>query len=78
METVTKLPEKKGVIGTREVSKAVMSGKIRHIIVARNCPGHLVEKVAHNNVTIEQFDGDQRQLGTKLGKPFAVALVGYE
>lgn len=78
MDTITKLPEKKGVIGTREVGKAIAAGTVRHVVVAGNCPDHLLAKVSLGGVRIERFDGDQRQLGTKLGKPFAVALVGYE
>lgn len=76
MEIVTKLPEKKAVIGAREIQKGIRAGKIGKVIVASNCPDFLAERVSA--ASIERFDGNQRELGTKLGKPFAVAMVGYE
>ena len=76
METVTKLPDKKGIIGTKEVASAIRSGRVKRVVVANNCPDFLVKKLG--KVKVETFDGDQRDLGTKLGKPFAVAMVGYE
>ena len=72
---VTKLPEKQGIIGTREIAKAVREGKVTRVIVAANCPISLRERVG--SVAVEEFDGDAKQLGTKLGKPFSVAMVGY-
>jgi len=77
METITKLPEKKGVIGTREIVKAINAGKVKHVIAAINCPSFVMEKVP-KGVKIEIFEGGQKELGTKLGKPFHVAIVGYE
>jgi len=76
METVTKLPEAKGMIGAREIALAVKAGKVKKVIVADNCPDFLVQKIG--KVKVEKFSGSQRELGTKLGKPFAVAMVGYE
>lgn len=76
MNTISKLPEKKGVIGPREIVKAINAGKVRHVIAASNCPSFIMEKVP-KGVKIEMFEGDQKQLGTKLGKPFTVAIVGY-
>ncbi len=78
MELVTKLPEKKGMIGTREIARAVKAGKVKRVIAAKNCPQQLLDKVKHESVATEIFDGDEKQLGTKLGKPFSVAMVGYE
>ncbi len=78
METITKLPEKKGIVGTREIAKAAKAGKVKHVIVASNCPEFLLPRLAGLNVKIERFDGDQTMLGTKLGKPFPVAMVGFE
>lgn len=76
MNLITHLPEKKGVIGAREIAKAVKEGRIKKVVIASNCPDFLLSKLG--NVAIERFDGNQKQLGTKLGKPFAVAMVGYD
>ena len=76
METISKLPDAKGIIGAREIAAAVKQGKVRKVVVANNCPDFLLNKIG--KVRVEKFDGNQKELGTKLGKPFAVAMVGYE
>lgn len=78
MNVITQLPEKKGVIGSREIAKAAKAGKIKRVIIANNCPDFLLNKLKNENVAIERFDGNQKLLGTKLGKPFAVAMAGYD
>ncbi len=79
MELVTKLPEKSGIIGAREIAKGIKSGKVKKIVIANNCPNFLVLRLKEfEDVAIEKFSGDESQLGTKLGKPFPVAMVGYE
>ena len=79
METITKLPEKKEfVIGTREIVKALESGKVKSVVVTSNCPDFLIAKVERKNIVVERFAEDEKQLGTRLGKPFPIAMVGYE
>ena len=77
MDIISNLPAKQGVIGTREIVKSINSGKVKSVIVASNCPNSLVSKLPEN-VDVKRFEGDQHQLGIKLGKPFSVAMVGYE
>ncbi len=76
METVSRLPEKAGQIGARQIAKKIQKGEINTVIIAKNCPEHLIKKIG--NVEIKMFDGDEQQLGTSLGKPFPVAMVGYK
>jgi large subunit ribosomal protein L30e len=78
METTTKLPDQKGLIGAREIAKAFKAGKIKKVVVANNCPEELIKKLEGERVYMEMFSGNQKELGTKLGKPFPVAMVGYE
>ena len=75
MVLVRDLPKDKGIIGVREIVKDISDGKIKTVIIAKNCPEFLREKI---KVEYDIFDGDQQQLGTKLGKPFPVAMVGYQ
>lgn len=75
MDIISKLPEKKGIIGTKEVVKAINTGKVKHVVVASNCPEFLIKKI--QDVKLEKFEGDQKMLGTKLGYPFPVAMVGF-
>ena len=78
MEIISKLPDKKQwIIGTKEIAKALKDGKIKKIVIASNCPDFLVEKLGNTDVSIERFSEDESQLGTKLGKPFPIAMVGY-
>jgi large subunit ribosomal protein L30e len=76
METITSLPKKKATIGFREISKAIKEGRVKSVIAAKNCPPELLNKLP-KNVDVKIFDGNQDELGTKIGKPFAVAMVGY-
>ena len=78
MDVITKLPEKKGIVGAREIAKAVKQGKVKYVVSAANCPEFLLSRISELNVKMDRFEGDQAQLGTKLGKPFPVAMVGFE
>ena len=52
-------------------------GKVKKVVIAKNCPDFLVKKLKNlGSVEIENFDGDQIQLATKLGKPFPIAMYG--
>ena len=75
LETIQKLPEGKFVIGVKEIKKAIGEGKIKKVVVASNCPDFLIEKLG--KIDMQRFEGDQKNMGTKLGKPFAIAMVGY-
>lgn len=63
------------IIGVKEIANGVKSGSIKKVVVAKNCPKSVAAKLG--NVKIDVFEGDQTQLGTKLGKPFPVAMVGF-
>ena len=75
MKLIRDLPKEGAVIGVREIVKDINNGKVKRVIVANNCPESLKEQV--KKAVIEIFDGDQQQLGTKLGKPFPIAMIGY-
>ncbi len=63
-------------IGLKEIMKGVEEGRIKKVLVASNCPEELRKKLPEG--VAEPFEGNEKQLGTKLGKPFAVAMAGYE
>ncbi|MCX6819039.1 MAG: ribosomal L7Ae/L30e/S12e/Gadd45 family protein [Candidatus Aenigmarchaeota archaeon] len=65
------------VIGPREIAKNIKKGAVKKIVVANNCPEYLLDKIKKFKVKIVTFDGDQQQLGTRLGKPFPVTMAGY-
>jgi ribosomal protein L30E len=74
---VTETPSEQVVIGPREIAKSIKKGSVKKILVANNCPEHLLDKIKKLKVNIVAFDGDQQQLGTRLGKPFPVTMAGY-
>lgn len=76
MKKIDKLPPGGGTIGVHEIQKGIKSGDVKRVIVANNCPDWLIEKV--KDAQFEQFNGNERELGTALGKPFAIAMVGYK
>jgi len=76
MSEIEKLPEGEATIGARQVTKGVKEGNIKTVVVASNCPDFLLKKVEEAN--IQKFAGNQKELGTKLGKPFPVAMAGYK
>ena len=77
METITVLPKGKATIGAREISKKIAEGRIKSVVVAKNCPKTLIERLPRN-AQVKVFDGNENELGTKIGKPFPVSMVGYE
>ena len=77
IKMTTEVPVKNAVIGFKEIVNNIKSGKIKKVILANNCPDNLIKEIEKLKVNILKFEGDQQQLGTKLGRPFPVTMVGY-
>ena len=77
MESISILPKSKTTIGIKEINKAIKAGKVKSVVVAKNCPKELLEKLPQN-AQVKIFNGNESELGTKIGKPFPVSMVGYE
>ena len=79
MELVTRIPLGTAVIGANEVIKSIKGGRVKRVIIAKNCPQVLIGRLElAGKVTIEIFDGDQKELGIRFGKPFPIAVAGFE
>lgn len=77
MEEVSNLPAKDYIIGSRQIIEAIKNGKVNLVIAADNCPAKLIENARKaDKIDIKIFEGDEQQLGTKLGKPFPIAMIG--
>jgi large subunit ribosomal protein L30e len=76
LETIDRLPEGRAIIGAKEVAKAAAEGKIGVVVVASNCPEEMIKKIG--GVEIKRWVGDRASLGTALGKPFPISIVGFE
>jgi len=64
------------IIGPREISKGIKDGSVTFVMAANNCPKPLIEKFEKEGVEVKIFSGNQKDLGTHIGKPFPVAIVG--
>lgn len=74
-----KLPEGKAIIGWKETYRAAKNGEVDVVIIAKHCPDKIINKFKElKNLKIEMPDITQEQLGTMLGKPFYVAVVGFK
>jgi len=78
MEMISTLPTKKPVIGTNQIVKSIKAGKMKQVIVTTNTPSAIVAKLGVAGVHLQTFSGNEKELATKLGKPFPIAAVGYE
>ena len=78
METITKLPEGEHLIGIRSILKGIKEKTIVKVVFAKNCPDEMKEEVIKTKIETFDFEFDQRKLGTSVGKPFPVAMVGFK
>ena len=62
----------KFIIGFRQVKKALKNGLLERVLVAGNAPSFIKNEFKD----AEKFKGDSIKLGTYVGKPFPVAVVG--
>ena len=76
-KTIENLPNTEGTIGLREIVKKINNDDIKKVIIANNCPDKIKENIPEK-IEVQIFNGNQKNLGTKLGKPFPVSIVGYE
>lgn len=74
------MKEKKLVIGTKSVIKAIKKGDAAYVICPMNCREDVLHDLNYYNknlgLEIRKFKGNSRQLGEIIGKPFNVMLLG--
>ncbi|MEZ0394666.1 MAG: 50S ribosomal protein L30e [Desulfurococcaceae archaeon] len=70
----------KVVLGTRRTTKLLLLGKVKAVVVASNAPRNVVESLKYysklSGTTFIEFGGTNVELGTLLGKPFGVSVLG--
>jgi len=68
------------IIGSRKTLKYVKLGKVKVVVRAANLPAHLREDLEYyaklSNIPIIVYPGTNIDLGTVVGKPFSVAMLG--
>jgi large subunit ribosomal protein L30e len=67
------------ILGTDKSLKALKLGHAKTVIVASNCPPHVLADVKRYaelaKIPIHIFDGDNTELGLACGKPFSVSVL---
>ncbi|MEM1645236.1 MAG: 50S ribosomal protein L30e [Ignisphaera sp.] len=82
LDTVLKFVVRTGkvVIGAKKTLKMIKHGKVRYVVMAVNVPEDLKQDVEYyakiSEVKIVRFPGTNKDLGTIVGKPFGVAVMG--
>ena len=66
------------IYGLNNVIKGLKEGKIKKVIYAQHTPKDVIEKIKKFNVELEKFDGDNIELGTKIGRSHKVMVLGLE
>ncbi len=62
-------------LGIKEVKKNVKDGKVKMLIVAKNCPEPSFKEKEYEGVPIYNFKGNNHELGSTAGKPFTVSSI---
>lgn len=84
LDTVLKFIIRTGkvVIGARKTLKMVKLGKVKYVIMASNTPEEIKQDMEYHarlsDVKIILFPGSNKDLGTTIGKPFNVAVIGIQ
>ncbi len=62
-------------LGSKSTLKALERGEAKAVVVAKNCPEEVVEKIKKYNVPVYVYNGTNMELGAFCGKPFSVAAM---
>lgn len=68
------------VVGFNSTIRKAKLGQLKFIVIAFNAPESIKRDVAYyaklSGISVIEFPGSSKDLGTLIGKPFAVALMG--
>ncbi len=59
-------------IGSRRTIKALKKGEAKAVVVSKNCPEELLQKIREFNVPVLVYAGTNMQLGEFCRKPFGI------
>jgi len=79
-ELKLRIQDKKVLLGTEQVSKALKMGKVSKIYFARNCEAQARESLEHyaslENVPVLELEFSNEELGVFCKKNFFVSVLG--
>jgi len=66
------------MLGSSRVVKLLKAGKLKSVVLAKNCPTELRGKIeaGAGTVKVETFPDAGKGLGVFCGKPFPIAAIG--
>ncbi|RLI83112.1 50S ribosomal protein L30e [Archaeoglobales archaeon] len=62
-------------LGSKKTLKALKSGEAKLVILSKNCPEEIANKIKQFDIPILIYDGTNVELGTLCGKPFSVSAM---
>lgn len=62
-------------LGASETKKAIGTGKVKLVIISKNCKKNEMEAITKASVPIYKFEGTNVELGAACGKPFSVSVL---
>ncbi len=74
------LESEKVVFGANESIRALKKNKAVQIIVSRNCPANVKDRIkaASSETVVMEFDGNAAEFGIFCGKPFSIAVLAIK
>ncbi len=78
-ELQTALKTGKATLGYRSTLKAIIGGRAKLVILARNAPATISEEIKYYaslaQIPVYVFNGSSRELGAACNKPFLVSSI---
>ncbi len=68
------------MVGSNKTIKKAKLGQLKFIVIASNTPENIKKDIAYyaklSGIPVIEFPGSNKDLGTLIGKPFLVTLMG--
>ncbi|MDK2795469.1 MAG: large subunit ribosomal protein L30e [Archaeoglobaceae archaeon] len=62
-------------MGSRRTIKALKKGEAKAVVVCKNCPEEILQKIKEFNVPVLVFNGTNMQFGEFCRKPFSITSM---
>lgn len=62
-------------IGSKEAIKIAKKGEAKLVIIAKNCPSRIRNKLKEFNLPMYEYSGQSTELGLACGLPYTIAAL---
>lgn len=76
MEFQKLIKDKKAIVGTDRTLREAAKGNVKKALVSKNCPKEVRDKLTAYNVTLEETDLTNYELGDACKLPYEVTVIG--